>query len=159
MTNRAELDALIEVVRPLMSQRGFQRKEMTWYRYSSETVQLFDIQLAATQLNSERIYFNLGVTLRSSNPPTHLAIFDCSLYGRLDRLVPKCEDLSTLTNFADPTNSLEHRVGKLAEIINRFASPVLDLWQTTDGLRVFIKGASSKGFVKKLDQLAPVVAK
>jgi hypothetical protein len=145
MLARPDEQQVIEALRAVMSQSGFQRREGTWYRFSPETVQVFDVQ-AATSPSSQRVYFNLGVAFREAHPLTHLRVFDCPVYGRLDHVIPDAEAFPTVTDFGHSDVSHDQRLARIVDFIQRFALPVLDSWQTKAGVTVFIESERSRGF-------------
>jgi hypothetical protein len=136
---------VIDALRPVMAKARFKRRESTWYRFSPETVQILDVQAAASR-SPQRVYFNLGVTFRELRPPTHLRVFDCPVYGRLDHIIPADEPFSAASDFADATFSLEDRISSLVDFVRRFALPLLDSWQTAASVRAFTQSGRSKGF-------------
>jgi hypothetical protein len=151
MLARHDAQSVIDAIRPVMTEAGFERRESTWYRFSLETVQIFDVQPAASR-SPQRVYFNLGVTFRKLHPPTHFRVFDCPVYGRLDHIIPEGEQFSTVTDFAHPDSPHDERIARIVDFIRRFALPVLDSWQSRAGVTAFIESERSKGFTVKQSQ-------
>ena len=151
MLARHDAQSVIDALRPIMTEAGFERREFTWYRFSRETVQVLDVQPAASR-SPQRVYFNLGVTFRELHPPTHLRVFDCPVYGRLDHIIPEGEPFSTVTDFGNSDVPHDERIGRIVEFIRRFALPVLDSWQSRAGVTAFIESERSRGFTVRQPQ-------
>jgi len=151
MLARRDEQEVIGALRPVMAKAGFRRREFTWYRFNPETVQILDVQAAASP-RSQKVYFNLGATFRELHPPTHLRVFDCLVYGRLDHIIPKGEALAATTDFANSTFSPDERISKIVDTVRRFALPLLDSWQSTAGVRAFIASEQSRGFTVRQPQ-------
>ena len=146
-----DAELVIEALRPVMTKAGFKRRESTWYRFSEETVQVFDVEAAANR-SSQRVYFNLGVSFRELHPPTHFRVFDCPVYGRLDHAVADGEQFSRVTDFARTDIPSIERLSGIVDFIRRFALPLLDSWQTKTDVTSFITSERSKGFTVRQPQ-------
>jgi hypothetical protein len=138
---------LIRVFKPMMTEAGFKRYESSWYRFSQETIQMLDLQ-PATSKTAKKVYVNLGVAFRSVQQTIHFRLFDCAVYGRLDRLVPTSEKYSTVTDFSG--NTLEGRVrfAGIVELVRIYALPFLDGLLTRSNLEAFANSDRSIGFTK-----------
>ncbi|MEW6156383.1 MAG: DUF4304 domain-containing protein [Verrucomicrobiota bacterium] len=146
MLTHHNAESVIEILRPIMTKAGFKRRESTWYRFSRETVQVFDVQ-AANNRSSQKIYFNIGVTFRELGPPTHLRVFDCPVYGRLDHVVTDRDQFSAITDFSNLDILASARLDIIGDMIRRFALPTLDSWRTKTGVTAFIESDRSRGFI------------
>lgn len=135
---------VVELLRPVLSKAGFERRESIWYRFSAETIQVLEIE-AASARSKQRLYINLGATFRNLHPPTHFRLFDCLLYGRLDLIIPPNEPFASVTDFGDPMFSSE-RLQRIADFIQCYAFPLLDSWQSIGGVKAFSLSDKSKGF-------------
>ena len=151
MLSHRDAQSVIDAVRAVMTKAGFKRRESTWYRFSPETVQLFDVQAAASR-SCQRVYFNLGVALRDLHPPTHFRVFDCSVYGRLDHVVVERETFSAVTDFARSEIARDERLRRIVDFVQRIALPVLDSWQSKADVKAFIESEKSTGFTVRLPQ-------
>jgi len=149
MLARRDEQQVIDAVLPVMTMAGFQRRESTWYRFSTETVQVFDVQAAASPL-SQCVHLNLGVEFRELHPVTHLRVWDCSVYGRLDHVIPDGELFSKATDFAEMSISPEERLHKIVGFVRKFALPLLDSWQTAAAVTAFTVSERSRGFTVSL---------
>jgi hypothetical protein len=148
--DRKDERALVEALRPVMAKANFKRRSSTWYRYAGALLHVFDLQAGA---NKERIYINLGLALRKVDKSTHPRVFDCSVYGRLNLILPERGDFEIVTDFADISLSKEQKVEKIAQYASAFALPFFDSFQTEKEIQEFVSSGRSRGFIKHSPKL------
>jgi hypothetical protein len=147
MLSWEEQRELTRLFKPMMTKAGFKRHESSWYRFSQETIQMLDLQ-PATGNTTNKVYVNLGVAFRSVQKVTHFRLFDCAVYGRLDRIVPTNEGYSTVTDFSDITLEVQTQYARILELVQKYALPFLDGLLTRSNLEAFANSERSIGFTK-----------
>ena len=138
---------LVRVLKPVMTKAGFKRYESCWYRFGQEAIQVLDLQ-PSTSKTGKKVYLNLGASFRSVQRTTHFRLFDCAVYGRMDRIVPAEEGYSTATDFSNNTLDLRARCARVKDLIEKHALPFLDKLTTRSSIQAFADSELSIGFTK-----------
>ena len=135
-----------EALKPALSRNGYQRREMTWYSYTQSLTRVFDFQPGITSCKAR---FNLGLGLRGMDSSTHPRIFDCAVYGRLDKIAHDTTQYELATDFSNSALTSEDRATKIVELVEGVALPFLKSIEAVKDLSAFIRSSKSQGFMIK----------
>lgn len=138
---------LVRVLKPVMTKAGFKRYESCWYRFSQEAIQVLDLQ-PSTSKTGKKVYLNLGASFRSVQRTAHFRLFDCAVYGRMDRIVPSEAGYSTATDFSDSALDFCAHCARIKELVEKYALPFLDKLETRSSIQAFADSDYSIGFTK-----------
>ena len=112
---------------------GGSKKSGSWYRRSSETIFVLNLQKSQYAL---RYYVNVAVWMLAAGPADAPKPPQCHIQTRLERLVPPTlEDrLTALLDLDSPIDE-EVRHEELLALFREHLLPVMDAASTLDGLR------------------------
>jgi hypothetical protein len=135
--------AIMEQLERLMIQRDYQRRGGTWYLFNPELLHILDFQAGTYR---RKAYFNLAVMVRNLDDSTRPRIHDCSVYGRLDRLVPDAEQYELATNFGEAGMAQAERVAYIVTVVQSIVLPFHADLKTVEDVRRFISSPKAIGF-------------
>ncbi len=142
---------LFDSLRQMLSEKGYQRRDMTWYSHSRELIRVLEL---APTVSRNKVWFRLGIALRAldgvQDPTvwdmvrplrcraTHPQIEDCAVSVRLQRLVDNRADFERVCDFTDPTISHANSLPQILQVVSRVAMPFLESFNSLEDVRVFV---------------------
>ena len=143
---------LFEAVRRLLGERGYKRRDLTWYSHSPAVIRVLRFDPGMTRF---KMRFALGIALHaldSADDPTvwdsvrplrcratHPQIEDCAVSVRLERLLEDRTHYEELADFGDRTRSYSDSIPKIVEVVSSRALPFLESFSTLDDVRRFVQ--------------------
>lgn len=118
---KEDVQAIMDELEPLMLRHDYQRRGGTWYLFNPELLRIFDFQAGNYR---KKAYLNLAVVLRALDDSSRPRIQDCSVYGRLDSLVPDIEKHELATSFGEPVMTQAERVAYIVRVVQTIALPL-----------------------------------
>lgn len=146
-----DIRLLFGALRQMLVERGYKRRDMAWYSYSSDLIRVLEFAPAVAR---KKVWFPLGIALRAldgADDPTvwdavrplrcratHPQIEDCAVSVRLQRLVADRAGFERLCDFTDPTISHVDSVSQILQVIAQVALPFLESFNTLEDVRAFV---------------------
>jgi len=140
---------LFEGLRRLLADRGYRRRDTTWYSETHELVRVFNLDLHS------RTHFAMGIALHALdrvNDPTvwdsvypgrcratHPQIDDCAISIGLHDMVDDCAAFDKLTKFLNRIVPGSEAIPKLVQTVDEVALPFLESFQTIEDVRKFVR--------------------
>jgi len=135
----------------MLSEKGYRRRDMTWYSHSHELIRVFEFAPAVTR---NKVWFRLGIALRAldgvkdptvwdmvrplRSRATHPQIEDCAVSVRLQSLVENRVDFERVCDFTDPTISHAGSIPHILQVVSQVAVPFLESFNRLEDVRAFV---------------------
>jgi hypothetical protein len=136
-----DIQSVVEALVPLMIRHDYQRRDSAWYFLNPELLRVFEFYPSRFR---KRAFLNVGLLLRSLNDSIRPRAIDCSVFTRIDHLVPDVEQHELVLNFGDPALTITQRVAYIAKTVEEIVLPFLATFNSEDDVRRFVQSPGSK---------------
>jgi len=147
-----DVGLLFEAVRTLLTERGYQRRDLIWYSHTPDLIRVLRFDPGLTRI---RARFAVGISLHAldgvDDPTvwdsilplrcraTHPQIEDCAISVSLQRLVLDRARYDELTDFTDRSRSHSDSIPQILEVLTGCALPLLEGFSTLEDVRRFVQ--------------------
>jgi len=137
-----ERKALEIGLKPLMNELGYKTRGPTWHRYTSNVIQVLNIQGSQW---SKDFHVNLGVYFREIGTEDKPGEIDCHIRQRLCAVVDDRQSYNRTLSF-DSGIDLVERVRELRRLVSEFAIPWLEKCSGIEGARNYLLHEEKSAF-------------
>jgi hypothetical protein len=139
-----DIQPVVDALVPIMIQHDYQRRDSAWYYFTPELLRVFEYYPSRFR---KRAFLNIGLLLRTLDDSTRPRAMDCSVFTRINHLVPDPDQHALVLNFGDPALTITQRVGYIAKFVQEIVLPFLANFKTVEDVSSFVCSPQAKGCV------------